>query len=65
VVTGEHGGADNRGERMTEAGCDLVVRGGTVVTAGGSGPGDVGITGGKIVQLGGPLRGRAQRDAGW
>jgi dihydropyrimidinase len=48
---------------MTGAECDLVVRGGTVVTAGGSGPGDVGITGGKIVQLGGPLRGRREIDA--
>jgi len=26
MLTGEHGDADNRGERMTEAGCDLVVR---------------------------------------
>ena len=48
---------------MAEGECDLVVRGGTVVTAGGSGPGDVGIAGGKIVQLGGPLRGRREIDA--
>jgi dihydropyrimidinase len=48
---------------MTEAECDLVVRGGTVVTAGGSGLADVGIAGGKIVQLGGSLRGRREIDA--
>ncbi|HMH92886.1 MAG TPA: amidohydrolase family protein [Streptosporangiaceae bacterium] len=48
---------------MTEAECDLVVRGGTVVTAGGSGPADVGVAGGKIVQLGGSLRGRREIDA--
>src|ERR1700733_4578901 len=48
---------------MAEGECDLVVRGGTVVTAGGSGPGDVGIAGGKIVQRGGPLRGRREIDA--
>jgi dihydropyrimidinase len=48
---------------MTEAECDLVVRGGTVVTAGGSGLADVGVAGGKIVQLGGSLRGRREIDA--
>lgn len=48
---------------MAEAECDLVVRGGTVVTAGGLGLADVGIAGGKIVQLGGPLRGRREIDA--
>ena len=48
---------------MTEAECDLVVRGGTVVTAGGAGRADVGVAGGKIVQLGGSLRGRREIDA--
>ena len=48
---------------MTEAECDLVVRGGTVVTAGGTGLADVGVAGGKIVQLGGSLRGRREIDA--
>ena len=48
---------------MTGAECDLVVRGGTVVTAGSSGPADVGVRGGRIVQLGGPMRGRAEIDA--
>jgi dihydropyrimidinase len=48
---------------MAEPECDLVVRGGTVVTAGSSGPCDVGIAGGKIVQLGGAPRGRAELDA--
>jgi dihydropyrimidinase len=48
---------------MAEPECDLVVRGGTVVTAGSSGLCDVGIADGKIVQLGGPLRGRAELDA--
>jgi dihydropyrimidinase len=48
---------------MAEAECDLVVRGGTVVTAGGSGLADVGVRDGKIAQLGGPMRGRAEIDA--
>ena len=48
---------------MAESECDLVVRGGTVVTAGSSGLADVGVTGGKVVQLGGPLRGRREIDA--
>ena len=43
--------------------CDLVVRGGTVVTAGGSGECDLGITGGRISQLGGAPRGRREIDA--
>ena len=43
--------------------CDLVVRGGTVVTAGGRGEADVGISQGKIAQIGGPVRGRRQLDA--
>ncbi|GAA2096300.1 dihydropyrimidinase [Streptomyces albiaxialis] len=42
---------------------DLVVRGGTLVTAGGSGPGDLGVADGRIVQLGGPMRGRRELDA--
>jgi dihydropyrimidinase len=48
---------------MPETECDLVVRGGTVVTAGSSGECDLGISGGQIVQLGGPLRGRKEIDA--
>jgi dihydropyrimidinase len=43
--------------------CDLVVRGGTVVTAGSSAECDLGITDGKISQLGGELRGRSEIDA--
>ena len=43
--------------------CDLVVRGGTVVTAGSSAECDLGITGGRISQLGGTLRGRSEIDA--
>jgi dihydropyrimidinase len=43
--------------------CDLVVRGGTVVTAGGRGEADVGISQGKIAQIGGQVRGRRQLDA--
>jgi dihydropyrimidinase len=43
--------------------CDLVIRGGTVVTAGSSGECDVGVLGGKVVQLGGSLRGRREIDA--
>ena len=48
---------------IPDAGCDLVVRGGTVVTAGGSGECDVGITDGRISQLGGAPHGRAEIDA--
>ena len=43
--------------------CDLVVRGGTVVTAGTSAQCDVGISGGRISQLGGELHGRRELDA--
>ncbi len=44
--------------------CDLVVRGGTVATAGGSAECDVAITDGRISQLGGSPRGRRELDAG-
>lgn len=43
--------------------CDLVVRGGTVVTSGSSSECDVGVRDGRIVQLGGSLRGRREVDA--
>ena len=43
--------------------CDLVVRGGTVVTAGSAGECDLGISDGRICQLGGSLRGRQEIDA--
>ena len=43
--------------------CDLVVRGGTVVTAGSSGECDLGISEGRICQIGGSLRGRREIDA--
>ena len=42
---------------------DLVIRGGTVVTAGSSGECDVGISGGLISQIGGAPRGRRYLDA--
>ncbi|MEP7026173.1 MAG: amidohydrolase family protein [Actinomycetota bacterium] len=42
---------------------ELVVRGGTVVTAGSSADCDLGITGGRIAQLGGSMRGRRELDA--
>jgi dihydropyrimidinase len=42
---------------------DLVVRGGLVVTAGGQGDADVGVTGGRVAQLGGEMRGRRELDA--
>jgi dihydropyrimidinase len=48
---------------IPDAECDLVVRGGTVVTAGGSGECAVGITDGRITQIGGTPRGRAEIDA--
>jgi len=40
-----------------------VVRGGTVVTAGSAAECDLGISDGRISQIGGPLRGRTQIDA--
>ena len=43
--------------------CDLVVRGGTVVTAAADGVADLGVRDGTIVQLGGELRGRREIDA--
>lgn len=43
--------------------CDLVIRGGTVATAGSSAGCDLGITDGKISQIGGDLRGRRELDA--
>ncbi len=43
--------------------CDLVVRGGTVVTAGSSAECDLGISDGRISQVGGFLRGRREIDA--
>jgi dihydropyrimidinase len=42
---------------------DLVVRGGTVVTAGTVADCDLGITDGRIAQLGGTMRGRRELDA--
>jgi dihydropyrimidinase len=43
--------------------CDLVIRGGTVATAGGSAECDLGISQGRIRQIGGVLRGRREIDA--
>jgi dihydropyrimidinase len=43
--------------------CDLAVKGGTVVTAASQGRADIGIHGGKIVQLGGEVRARRTLDA--
>ena len=40
--------------------CDLVVRGGTVATTGASAECDLGVTDGKIGQLGGTMRGRRE-----
>lgn len=42
---------------------DLVVRGGTVVTAGGNAAADVGVQDGRMVQIGGPMRARREIDA--
>jgi dihydropyrimidinase len=49
--------------RHTGPDCDLVIRGGTVVTAGTSAECDVGISGGVISQLGGAPRGQRYLDA--
>lgn len=42
---------------------DLVVRGGTVVTSGTSSECDLGISSGKVIQMGGSLRGETEIDA--
>ena len=42
---------------------DLVIRGGRVVTAGGNGVADIGVADGRIVQLGGEMRGTRELDA--
>lgn len=49
--------------KISDIECDLVVRGGMVVTSGSEADCDVGITSGKVVQLGGSLRGRREIDA--
>jgi dihydropyrimidinase len=43
--------------------CDLVIRGGIVVTAAASGQADIGIRDGVIGQIGGAMRGRREIDA--
>lgn len=43
--------------------CDLVVRGGSVVTAGSSAECDLGISAGRISQIGGSMRGRTEINA--
>jgi len=48
---------------IAEPECDLVVRGGTVATAGGASECDLGIGGGRITQIGGSPRGRREIDA--
>src|ERR671938_279923 len=42
---------------------DLVIRSGIVVTAGSFGAADIGISAGKIAQLGGAMQGRREIDA--
>jgi dihydropyrimidinase len=48
---------------MTAPGVDLVIRGATVVTPGHREVADVGITDGKIAQIGGPMTGHRELDA--
>jgi dihydropyrimidinase len=48
---------------MTQPHYDLVVRNGTIVTPGHREPGDVGISGGRIAQLGGAMTGQDEIDA--
>lgn len=43
---------------------DLVIRGGTVVTAGSMGVCDVGVQDGRVIQLGGEMTGQRELDAG-
>src|SRR5256885_10775442 len=49
---------------VTEQRLDLVVRNGTIVTPGHQEQADVGITGGRIAQLGGTMTGAGEIDAG-
>jgi dihydropyrimidinase len=42
---------------------DLVVRGGTVITAGSQGDADIGVSSGRVAQIGGPMRGRQELNA--
>src|SRR5260370_8619121 len=49
---------------MTEQRFDLVVRNGTIVTPGHREQADVGISGGRIAQLGGTMTGAGGSDAG-
>jgi len=42
---------------------DLVIRGGTIVTAGGEARADLGIAGGRVAQIGGELAGARELDA--
>lgn len=48
---------------MTDRQLDLVVRGGTLVTAEGRQQADVGVVGGRVVQIGGAMRGALDVDA--
>jgi dihydropyrimidinase len=54
---------DREVRAIADSECDLVVRGGTVATAGGSSACDVGISDGRISQIGGSPRGRREIDA--
>ena len=49
--------------KVSEPDFDLVIRGGTVVTAGSSAECDVAVRGGRISQIGGSPRGRRELDA--
>src|ERR1022692_599224 len=59
----EAGDSSSEVRPVPDSECDLVVRGGTVVTAGGSAECDVAVTGGRISQLGGSMRGRRELNA--
>ena len=48
---------------MTKPLLDLVVRGGTVVTAEGRQRADIGVAGGRVAQIGGPMTGARELDA--
>jgi dihydropyrimidinase len=48
---------------MTESRLDLVVRGGTVVTADGRQRADIGVAGGRVAQIGGAMTGAREIDA--
>ncbi len=59
----QHGGGEAQVKNIPESGYDLVIRGGTVVTAGSPAECDVAVRDGKVAQIGGTPRGRSELNA--